>query len=324
MGRRRLAVRREPLAFVGDLPTRTAPLRRIFSRDGMAELTDGTVHVLRWGLWMAPIIFTFLRQMPVPTWYNQDGAVHTAFCIVNNFTMEPAQFHDWSLRVFTCVLGYDFFRILIWLDHMGLRVATLVNLSFLGMDRLDEKAARFVRPPATARYIPEGVKRFTTWAPLLIPFYIPVGAEWDWAWKHSEAIQESSHGTLDELLAMPGAQLAWLAVAAIAGTSLVSFALRKAAAATAGTAVRSAEHTLPGTRYAVTAKASGEIGSRLTLQGYDVTRRSYEGIDPAGRALFLAESQVVTGLMTEPLAGPQLFDPAGPGDPRRRKRPPGP
>ena len=155
----------------------TAPLRRIFSRDGMAELTDGTVHVLRWGLWMAPIIFTFLRQMPVPTWYNQDGAVHTAFCIVNNFTMEPAQFHDWSLRVFTWVLGYDFFRILIWLDHMGLRVATLVNLSFLGMDRLDEKAARFVRPPATARYIPEGVKRFTTWAPLLIPSYIPIGTE---------------------------------------------------------------------------------------------------------------------------------------------------
>ena len=51
----------------------TAPLRRMFSREGMAELTDGTVHVLRWGLWMAPIIFTFLRQMPVPTWYNQDA-----------------------------------------------------------------------------------------------------------------------------------------------------------------------------------------------------------------------------------------------------------
>ena len=153
----------------------TVPLRRMFSREGMAELTDGTVHVLRWGLWMAPIIFTFLRQMPVPTWYNQDGAIHTGFCIVNDLTMKPEQFREWNLRVFTWVLGYDLFCVLIWLDHMGLRVATLVNLSFLGMDRLDEKAARFVRPWATARCIPEGVKRFTTWAPLLIPFYIPAG-----------------------------------------------------------------------------------------------------------------------------------------------------
>ena len=268
-----------------------APLRRIFSRDGMAELTDGTIHVLRWGLWMAPIIFTFLRQMPTPTWYNQDGAIHTGFCIVNSFAMDPRQFHDWSLRVFTWVLGYDFFRILIWLDHMGLRVATLVNLSFLGMDRLDEKAARFVRPWATARCIPEGIKRFTTWAPLLIPFYIPVGAEWDWAWTHSEAIQASSPGALHAILGMPGAELAWLTVAAIASISLVSFAVRRTAAAS-GNAGDSAEQTLSNARYAVTAKASGELGSRLAAQGYDVTRRSYEGIDPAGRVLFLAESQL--------------------------------
>jgi cyclic beta-1,2-glucan synthetase len=261
----------------------TAPLRRIVSREGMAELTDGTVHVLRWGLWMAPIIFTFLRQMSVPTWYNQDGAIHTGFCIVNDLTMAPQQFHAWSLRVFTWVLGYDLFRVLIWLDHMGLRVATLVNLSFLGMDRLDEKAARFVGSWATARCIPEGIKRFTTWAPLLIPFYIPTGAEWDWAWTHSEAIQQSSPGVLQELLGMPGAQLAWLAVAAIAGVSLVSFGLRRAA-------TRPTEHTLSGARYAVTAKPSGELGSRLTSPGYDVTRRAYEGIDPAGRTLFLAEA----------------------------------
>ena len=269
----------------------TTPLRRIFSREGMAELTDGTVHVLRWGLWMAPIIFTFLRQMPVPTWYNQDGAIHTGFCIVNNLAMQPEHFREWSLRVFTWVLAYDFFRILIWLDHMGLRVATLVNLSFLGMDRLDEKAARFVGPWAAAHYIPEGVKRFTTWAPLLIPFYIPAGAEWDWAWTHSEAIQRSSHGILHEVLAMPGPQLAWLAVAAIAGVSLLSFALRRTGpAGSSRSAIGPAEHTLSGARYAVTAKANGELHSRLTAEGYDVTRRSYEGIDPAGRALFLAET----------------------------------
>ena len=80
-------------------------------------------------------------------------------------------------------------RILIWLDHMGLRVATLVNLSFLGMDRLEEKLARFLGPSASARAIPEGVKRFATWAPLLIPFYIPRGKDWDYAWSQAQSIQ---------------------------------------------------------------------------------------------------------------------------------------
>jgi len=263
----------------------TAPLRRIFSRDGITELTDGTVHVLRWGLWMAPVIFTFLRQMPVPTWYNQDGAIHTGFCIVNNLSMDGQQFRDWSLKVFTWVLSYDFFRILIWLDHMGLRVATLVNLSFLGMDRLDERAARFVRPWATARCIPEGVKRFTTWAPLLIPFYIPRGVEWDWAWTHSEAVQNSSRGVLDHLLATPGAALAWLVVAAVATVSLVRFSCRRLT----GKSLPPEEHTLANSRYAVTAKANGELRSALVAPGYDVTRRSYEGMDPAGRVLFLSE-----------------------------------
>ena len=28
----------------------------------------------------------------------------------------------------------------------------------------------------------EGIRRFGTWAPLLLPFYIPRGAEWDKAW----------------------------------------------------------------------------------------------------------------------------------------------
>ena len=37
-------------------------------------------------------------------------------------------------------------RILIWLDHMGLRVATLVNLSFLGMDKLEQRLARCAGP----------------------------------------------------------------------------------------------------------------------------------------------------------------------------------
>ena len=87
--------------------------------------------------------------------------------------MTPDAFRAWSLQVFIYLLAYDAVRILIWLDHMGLRVATLVNLSFLGMDKLEQRLARTLAPAATARCIPEGVKRFTTWGPLLIPFYHP-------------------------------------------------------------------------------------------------------------------------------------------------------
>ena len=74
---------------------------------------------------------------------------------------------------------------------MGLRVATLVNLSFIGGDRADEAAGRFLGHGARTRAIPDGIRRFGTWAPLLIPFYIPRGAEWDKAWTGAEAI---SHG----------------------------------------------------------------------------------------------------------------------------------
>ncbi|MBK8652261.1 MAG: hypothetical protein IPN23_11230 [Elusimicrobia bacterium] len=50
----------------------------------------------------------------------------------------------WSLGVFVTLLASDWVRVLIWLDHMGLRVATLVNLSFIGMERLDNRVARFI------------------------------------------------------------------------------------------------------------------------------------------------------------------------------------
>ena len=70
---------------------------------------------------------------------------------------------------------------------MGLRVATLVNLSFVGGDVADEKAARFLGKAQVSRAMPEGLRRFGTWAPLLLPFYIPRGAEWDKAWSAARA-----------------------------------------------------------------------------------------------------------------------------------------
>ena len=164
------------------------PIRTLVSPQGVEVLVEQGVRVLRWGLWMAPIINSFLRQSPDPTWYNQDGAVRTVVAIGADVTQSPADFRRFSLVLFLGLLAYDWLRVLIWFDHMGLRVASLVNLSFLGGDRADEAAARFIGHNGRTRSIPDGIRRFGTWAPLLIPFYIPRGAEWDQAWTGAETL----------------------------------------------------------------------------------------------------------------------------------------
>ncbi len=148
-----------------------------------------TVRVLRWGLWMAPVIFTFLKASPDPAWYNQDGAVRSLAAAFHSIVMPAHDFRMWSLVVFTGLLAYDWLRILIWFDHMGLRVATLVNLTFIGGDKADEAAARVAGYAAPTHFMPDGIRRFATWMPLLIPFYIPRGAEWDQAWTGAERLQ---------------------------------------------------------------------------------------------------------------------------------------
>ena len=95
-----------------------------------------------------------------------------------NSTMPDNEFRQWSLDIFTALLAFDGLRVLIWFDHMGLRVATLVNLSFIGGSIADEKAARFLGKAQISRAIPEGIRRFGTWRHS-VPFYIPRGAEWD-------------------------------------------------------------------------------------------------------------------------------------------------
>ncbi|RBP04571.1 cyclic beta-1,2-glucan synthetase [Roseiarcus fermentans] len=164
------------------------PIKGLVSPKGVEGVVAQGVRVLRWGLWMAPIINSFLRQAHDPSWYNQDGAVRTAVVIGADATQTPEAFRRFSLVLFLGLLAYDWLRILIWFDHMGLRVASLVNLSFLGGDRADEAAARFVGHNARTRAIPDGIRRFGTWAPLLIPFYIPRGAEWDFAWTGAEKL----------------------------------------------------------------------------------------------------------------------------------------
>lgn len=273
-----------------------APIKFFFSKAGFAQLIEHMIYVLRWGLWMSPIIFTFLRMMPDPTWYNQDGAIRTLFAVYNNVTMTPEAFRAWSLNLFVYILAFDLFRVLIWMDHMGLRVATLVNLSFLGLDRLDERIARFIGPATAQRYIPEAVKRFTTWAPLLIPFYLPRAKEWDYAWNTSEAMQNAPVGGICHLLSSLALQqtliLIGLAILAFTG---ISFGIRLLRDRSSRRRLKTYE--LRNREYKVVLKENGEIYSDVEHKKrdvfpkeYDISRRSYDIIDPCGRILYLVDT----------------------------------
>ena len=268
------------------------PIKFFFSKAGFAQLIEHMLYVLRWGLWMSPIIFTFLRMMPNPTWYNQDGAIRTVFAIYNNITMSAQDFQAWSLKIFIYILAFDFFRVLIWMDHMGLRVATLVNLSFIGLDKLDERIARFIGPSAAQRYIPEGVKRFATWAPLLIPFYLPRGQAWDYVWSTSEAIQNAAGGggvisTLQSLALPQALALLFLTILICTG---ISFVIRSLYRRSRRRRENSCE--LTNREYKVVLKESGEAYSELIHKECDISRRSYDIIDPCGRVLYLVDASL--------------------------------
>lgn len=266
-----------------------APIMFLFSRAGLAELLKHMIQVLRWGLWMSPIIFTFLRMMDVPTWYNQDGAIRTLVAIYHDLTMSHAQFQAWSLNVFIYLLAFDWFRILIWIDHMGLRVATLVNLSFIGMNKLDEKIAKFIGPAAAQRYIPEAVKRFTTWAPLLLPFYLPRGKDWSYAWTTSAAMHNAAAGQgvtgLVRNLSLPEIMLV-LAAGLLVCTGLSS--VFRVISRKRGHG-REKTFKLGNPGYKVTYRGGGETYSTLVRKDYDLTRRAYDPLDPSGRLLFLLD-----------------------------------
>src|SRR6202453_4014601 len=208
------------------------PIKTLLSPAGVEGLVEQGVRVLRWGLWMAPVINSFLRQSPDPTWYNQDGAIRTGVAIGANVTQNPTDFRQFSLAMFTGLLAYDWLRILIWFDHMGLRVATLVNLSFLGGDRADEAAARFVGHHGRTRAIPDGIRRFGTWAPLLIPFYIPRGAEWYKAWTGAETLARGGAPMPDAVKTLAFAYAA--SGAAIAVASVAAFLKERAKIGPAG------------------------------------------------------------------------------------------
>ncbi len=268
----------------------SSPIKFFFSKEGFVELVNHMLYVLRWGLWMSPIIFTFLRLMPEATWYNQDGAIRTMFAIYNNITMSPQAFKDWSLNLFVYILAFDGLRILIWMDHMGLRVATLVNLSFIGMDRLDERISRFIGPATAQRYIPEGAKRFTTWAPLLIPFYLPRGSAWDYAWNTSQAMQNAARegGILPILRGLSLLQMLLLIVASILVSMGISFVARSIFHRI--NRKREKKYELGNREYTVVLKECGEAYSELVHKECDISRRTYDIIDPCGRVLYLLDA----------------------------------
>ena len=99
------------------------------------------IQVLRWGLWMSPIIRSFLRPMGEPTWYNQDGGVRTLLAIVQAAVdprLSPAGAGRSSFGCWPSIgADPDLAR------PFRAAVATLVNLSFLGMDRLDHARPAF-------------------------------------------------------------------------------------------------------------------------------------------------------------------------------------
>jgi cyclic beta-1,2-glucan synthetase len=203
------------------------PIKGLISPKGVEGVFAQLVRVLRWGLWMAPVINSFLRQSPDPSWYNQDGAVRTAVVIGAGAAQTPEAFRRFSLFLFLGLLAYDWLRILIWFDHMGLRVASLVNLSFLGGDRADEAAARFVGHNARTRAIPDGIRRFMTWAPLLIPFYIPRGQEWDFAWTGAEKLARDGGPMPEPVRTLAWAYGAFIAVAVAASSFVIAWERRK-------------------------------------------------------------------------------------------------
>ena len=273
------------------------PLRQLASFEGLDLLIENAVRVLRWGLWMAPVIYSFLKAAPDPTWYNQDGLVRTAVATWMNSVLPDNQFRQWSLDIFTALLAFDGLRILIWFDHMGLRVATLVNLSFIGGDIADEKAARFLGKAQISRAIPEGIRRFGTWAPLLLPFYIPRGAEWDKAWSGAE---QMTHVAPPSYLYLVSGYLIYVGVLALA---LIIFLLMQLARAGklpisgvtgAGGAPGSRPMCLANGLMTCEWFEDGQGATRVegVARGgppIDLTRRPMDHAHPRGRFLFLRE-----------------------------------
>lgn len=265
------------------------PVRHLFTRDGLANVVTQAVRVQRWGLWMAPIIQTFLKMAPNPAWYNQDGAIRTGLATAQGLRLDEAAFREWSLQTFLGLMTYGWLRILIWFDHMGLRVATLVNLSFIGLDRLEARLSRWLGHAAPTPVIPEGIRRFATWAPLLLPFYIPRGAEWDFVWQESQRLATASDSAL-----IPAARLLLgvylaAALAAVLGLLWIFWRLHHTREAHAGRLVQMSSGRLQ-------LEMDSDGNSRALVHtgrgpALDLSRRAADCSLPHGQSFYLQDIQ---------------------------------
>jgi cyclic beta-1,2-glucan synthetase len=274
------------------------PLQALFTRNGVIGLVEQAFRVQRWGLWMAPVIYSLLRLAPEPTWYNQDGAIRTLVAIGESARLGPDAFRQWSLELFLGLLAYDWLRVLIWFDHMGLRVATLVNASFVVGDLVDERSARFLGHSMRTRVIPEGIRRFATWGPLLIPFYLPRGMDWAYVWDHADVVRSSGEALL------PPVRTLVFAYAAVAGFALVLASARRLRGSVAGrlSATRRPPAVSPLERELVLRNGLYTLEIRGDGRGFshaaspygddreiDVTRRCAELGRPRGKFFYLRE-----------------------------------
>ena len=278
------------------------PIKGLLSAQGLEGLFAQTVRVMRWGLWMAPVINSFLRQSPDPSWYNQDGAVRSLVAIGADIGLPNLDFRAFSLTIFLGLLAFDWLRVLIWFDHMGLRVATLVNLTFVGGDRADEAAGRFLGHGQRTRVIPDAIRKFSTWAPLLIPFYIPRGADWDKAWTGAETLRNGGGGPL------PGAVRTLAVAYGVAGIAMVLSALTIASRArekrgVAGPALVGAPGALSELPHSFSFN-NGAVGVDLQRDGrgaafvlgaardsfaIDLTRRPLDPLQSRGQFFYVSE-----------------------------------
>ncbi|MGD9512374.1 MAG: glycosyl transferase family 36, partial [Geminicoccaceae bacterium] len=235
---------------------------------------------------------------------------------LKSLTLGPDEFRAWSLQLFLGLLAYDWFRILIWFDHMGLRVATLVNLSFVGGDLADERAARWIGHSGRARCIPDGLRKFATWAPLLIPFYIPRGAEWDQVWGEAERMQSAAPSLL------PPVQDVLIGYGLVIGVALLVAAVSRwrhgrsrasAPRAAAPPWAPSRRLVISNGDYTLELTADGRSFARCHRVGdqppeLDLTRRSDDRLQLGGKFVYLrcAPSGALWSLGWQPLrhAGP--------------------
>ncbi len=301
------------MVFLTALLKRSArPLHEFTTTEGLKKVIVQALLVERWGLWMAPIIYSFLRMAPDPQWYNQDGAIRTVVATGLAMVMEDSAFRTWSINVFIGLLAFDWLRVLIWFDHMGLRVATLVNLSFIGGDMLDEKVARAVGYPGAARIIPEGLRRFGTWMPLLLPFYIPRGQEWDTAWDSAEQIS---------LQAQAGAQSASALICAVFAILGIVIALWRLRSSGSAAGIRNGWATgvfqLGNGLYSLSLDSQGRGFSAARRDGgnggyVDLTQRPQSPHSPTGKIFYLLEIQhervsQIWSLHASPRPAPQAY-----------------